>query len=415
MSKLSAKTDFPQPSFEVWAEMVAKGLRGASFETLNKKTEDDLSRGPLMRAQDLPNAPLFVGRTDLPLLEGRDWHICAPVRDSDPADANSQLLEDLKGGASAVRFEAGVKLNSVSALKRLLEGVYTDLVPIQFADRILSFELYKELEKLEQFRPAVLWTGLDPIEQPEISKAALDIAPKKWRLFSLDPIKVHESGGTAVQELAALAAALAEAMRTLGPVTIPQQLVINLSADTDTHLNIAKFRAARRIIRRISEAFDTDGTKIPITAVTSLRMMQTEDAWTNLLRIMSAGTGAVIGGADMVTIRPFTDSLGQATPFAHRISRNMQLMMMEECQLGLVADPAHGSYWHERMSEDLAQGAWRQFQEMEANGGWLSYISSGALEADLAESKTERDAKNLPILGVNLHPTQAFKAPNVKS
>jgi len=204
-------------------------------------------------------------------------------------------------------------------------------------------------------------------------------------------------------------------MREHGGETVCQHMVIDIAADRDTHMSIAKLRAARRLIRRIAKAFGGDGIEIPLCAVTSLRMMQSEEAWTNLLRVMSAGFGAIIGGADMVTTRPFTDSLGQATPFAHRIARNMQLMMMEESHIGQVADAAHGSYWHETMSEALAQSAWAHFQTIEALGGLSAYRESGQLAMDLETSRAERSAKDALILGVTLHPAPDIKPPEVRS
>jgi len=83
---------------------------------------------------------------------------------------------------------------------------------------------------------------------------------------------------------------------------------------------------------RIAEAFGAEN-QIDIHGESSLRMMQTVDPWTNLLRIMSAGFGAICGGADYITLRPFTDAPTTeprlATPFGYRIARNMQMMMME--------------------------------------------------------------------------------------
>lgn len=415
MSGLTIKTDFPTSATEDWTTLVEKGLRGADPDILNRKTEDEISRGPWMRATNLPATLGLLGRTDLPLLEGRSWHIAAPVRDPDPSHANTQLLEDLRGGASAVRFEEGADLSSRANLKRLLEGVYTDLVPIQFSPDVLTGEAFDQLQSLDSLKTAMIWAGLDPSENTNVIANALETSPKNWRLMGLAPAKIHEAGGTDVQELSALAASLTEAMRLHGADNVCAHIVIELAADRDTHLTIAKFRAARRIVRRIAEAFSADGADIPICAVTSLRMMQTEDAWTNLLRVMSAGTGAVIGGADLVTTRPFTDGLGQATPFAHRIARNMQLMMMEESHLGHVSDAAHGSYWHEAITDQLAQKAWKAFQKIEAAGGWSTYKNSGRLQADLESSRAARERQNDPILGVTLHPAQNVKAPEVRS
>jgi len=324
MSEFSLKSDFPEISQTQWRAFVEKGLRGSNYETLTRETDDGMSRGPLLLAENLPEALVSLARTDLPLLE---------------------ILDDLTGGASAIRIEANLKISSRNDLKRLLEGVYIGLIPIHVASSTGNAQIYEVARGHEPLQSTIFWAGLHPIEDSEVLRSSLKTAPTNWRLMGLSPADIHEAGGTDTHELAVLAASLSEAMRNHGPEKVCKHMVIDLAADRDTHLTIAKFRSARRIIRCIAEAFGGDGSTIPLCAITSLRMMQSEDAWTNLLRVMSAGFGAVIGGADMVTTRPFTDGLGHATPFAHRIARNMQLMMMEESHLGQVADAAHGSYW----------------------------------------------------------------------
>lgn len=122
-----------------------------------------------------------------------------------------------------------------------------------------------------------------------------------------------------------------------------------------------------------------------------------------MLRIMSAGFGAVVGGADYVTLRPFTDVIGGATPFGYRAARNMQLLMMEESHLGTVSDPAHGSYFHEHMSEELAQAAWAKFQTIEASGGVKTYLGSPDYKADTDAAIAAREDRGDPVLGVTLH------------
>ena len=415
MSDLPLKTNFPTEVTVDWRALAEKGLRGKTVESLMRKTEDGINRGPLTCAEDLPPALAVLARTNLPLLDDRAWHIAAPVRDSDIGHANTQLLEDLKGGASAIRIENSLNLSNRSDLKRLLEGVYTDLVPIHFANRHFETEIFEHVKSLKALETAVIWTGLDPMRASETLRDNVDNSPSHWRLMGISAADIHEAGGTDIQELSVLAGRLAEAMRVHGPEAVCRHMVIDIAADRDTHLTIAKFRAARRIILRIADAHGSDGSGIPLCAVTSLRMMQTQDAWTNLLRVMSAGFGAVIGGADMIVTRPFTDGLGSATGFAHRIARNMQLMMMEESHLGQVSDAAHGSYWHENITDQLAQMAWKAFQSIESEGGISAYRESGKLQADIDKAATKREAESAPVLGVTLHPATDVKAPEVRS
>ena len=130
-----------------------------------------------------------------------------------------------------------------------------------------------------------------------------------------------------------------------------------------------------------------------------------------MLRVMSAGFGAIIGGADYITTRAFTHTLGTPTAFGNRIARNMQLMMMEESHLGQVQDAAYGSYFHERMTDQLAHAAWAEFQQIEADGG-LEHIDP--FKARIKKTAKAREEKEEPILGVTLHPADKTREAKVR-
>lgn len=406
MTELTLQSDFPDYTREDWQALAEKGLRGEAFETLRSETEDAIERGPLFDAAARPETHAPLPRGDAPLLNGRAWHICAPVVDKDVAFANEQLLTDLKGGASAVRF-MDETFTRKADLKRCLEGVYTNLVPVVFAPESSSAKLASEIEDLADTHVTL---GLDPLsERPDI--------PKTWRAFTANAAAIHEAGGTDALELAGFAATTAAAFKRHGP-SVHEHMSAVFAVGTDAHLNIVKLRAARRLYGTIAGAYGIEAPSLPIHAITSLRMMQSTDAWTNMLRTQSAGFGAVAGGANYITLRPFTDAAdkhGDATPFGYRVARNQQLLMMEESHLGQVQDVAYGSYFHERLTEDLAQAAWMKFQSIEADGGIEPYLMSGAFKADCDAGTANREARNAPILGVTLHPSKDVPTPEVRS
>jgi methylmalonyl-CoA mutase len=220
MPNLPQKHDFDSPTLKDWTSLVERGLRGTPLEALNRETEDGIRRGPLMRKADLPPVVSSLRRTDLPQLDERSWHIAVPVRDPDLAHANSQLLEDLKGGASAIRFESEIDLSSLHSLKRLLEGVYTELVPIHFAHSVLTDKSYRYLQNHSPLKKAVIWAGLDPIDNAVTIRTALETVPDRWRLLGLAPRKIHEAGGTDAQELSGLASAMVEAIQIHGELYV---------------------------------------------------------------------------------------------------------------------------------------------------------------------------------------------------
>ena len=399
MSDLKLTDDFIQASKADWEALVKKGLRGAEFESIGKTTDDSIPRGPLSTADDLPPtiAPLPRGRG--PLLQGRPWHITTQVSDPDISYANHQALKDLEGGASALRLslcERGITLQNKNEMKRLLDQIYMDLVPIIVGpnNKIENAALF------EDFKDAHIYLGLGP-KTDGLEKFATNL-PKNWRLLTLNAARVHDTGGTEAQELAYFAASAAHAFRRLGK-NAAKHMGLELTTNQDGHLSIAKLRAARRIYARIAENFEVYDAPLNLHVVTSTRMMQSTDPWTNMLRVMSAGFGAIIGGADFITTRAFTHTLGTPTEFGNRIARNMQLMMMEESHLGQVQDAAYGSYFHERMTDSLAQAAWNEFQTIESEGG-LDNIDPFK-DRIKAAAKT-RDEKDEPILGVTLHPAE---------
>ncbi len=84
-------------------------------------------------------------------------------------------------------------------------------------------------------------------------------------------------------------------------------------------------------------------------------MMARRDPWVNLLRTTTACAGAAFGGADAITVLPFTWALGKPDAFARRIARNTHLVLQEESAAGRVIDPAAGAWFIEKLTDDLAR------------------------------------------------------------
>jgi len=392
----SVMTDqvFPDIDTTEWRESTTRFLKGKPFETLVRSTLGGISRGPLFTADDLPALLAPISNTEVPQLDGRPWHIMVPVRDPDLTHANSQLLEDLKGGASgAVIYYDNMTDNLRKSLffERLFDGVYTDLTPLIFRDGAEAITIESGRKRLENCH---VHLGASPLDW--MSPEDVDILPKTWRAFVISDPSVERYGQPATEEIARLAYLLARGFERHGAARIMAHTTIELIANQDAHLGIAKIRAARRVFARIAEVFEAKTTDFPIFSITSTRMMQPKDPWTNMLRVMNAGFGAVVGGADYVLTRPFTDASNAnseplATGFAHRLARNMQLLMMEESHLGQVHDAAFGSYWHEAMTEQLAQAAWSRFQELSTFTTLPSLEETAPLPAP-------------PAVGVDIHP-----------
>ncbi|WP_227651392.1 methylmalonyl-CoA mutase family protein, partial [Klebsiella pneumoniae] len=72
---------------------------------------------------------------------------------------------------------------------------------------------------------------------------------------------------------------------------------------------------------------------------------------------------------------------------ARRQARNTQLVLMEESQLGRVADPAGGSWYLEHLTDALARAGWAAFRAIEQAGGAVAALAGGHVAAEAAKAR----------------------------
>ncbi len=239
----------------------------------------------------------------------------------------------------------------------------------------------------------------------------------------VDARPVHEAGATEAQEVGA---ALAAGIFYLRGLTHDDGLAIDEAAATlsfavsvgpDVLIETAKLRALRLCWARVLAASGAApaARAAHIHAFTSRRMMTRYDAWTNILRVTTAAFAAAVGGADAITTYPLTDALGLPTAFGRRVARNTQNVLMEECRLGHVADPAGGSWFVEKMTRDLAAAAWDVMQLIEARGGIVAALQAGLLQDLVGGARASQHraiaTRRQTITGVTDYPLLDAKTP----
>lgn len=427
-------SDFPMGSAKAWRDLAQKAIKDEDFDaTLVKHSEDGIARGPLFTT-DTRGTSQQLHKSASAHLAGRPWHIGVTADHPDIKEANKDILDDLKGGASSILVDVGrhgVAVRNKSDMQRLLTDVHVDLVPFGLLPSEDNFEaaalLAAHYQSYKQAENLYASLGLAPLDLNTEAASQLISCVRwcaqqmpHWKALSINARAAHEAGSSPAQELGLMLAVGAAYIRTMlaGDMSVEDALSsmdIHLASDQDGHQSITKFRAARLLWAKLSESFGASNTAraARLHAISSERMMAQQDPWSNMIRLSAASFGAVCGGADTITILPFTHALGIATPFARRISRNMQLMMMEESHLGHVSDPGHGSYMHERLSHDLAQTSWEIFQHLESLGGWETKPARNWLKKEIAKTYKTRMQKinnnELLLVGVN-----QFAKPDVR-
>ncbi len=404
-------TLFPARSEADWRKAAEAALKGVGVEKLVSTTADGLKLGPLHAgraggARALRDAP-------------GPWKALARLDHPSPEDFNAQAREDLDNGADGVSvifagaraaYGFGLGRWDSASLRKAFDGVPLDSgvrfgLDVADAAQAQAFAALVETSGGEVARVDVAF-GLDPLA-PGASAAAAALRGRGFAgpLFAADGRPVHDAGGTPAQELAfALAAGLA-ALRALED---PAAIEFRLAADADEFATLAKFRALRLLWGRVEEACGLAARPVRLSAYSAWRMMTAVDPYVNVMRATLAGFSAGLGGADNVTLLPFTQALGLPDAFARRLARNTQLIELREARLGAVADPAAGAGGFEALTEGLCEKAWALFQSFEAAGGLARALEQGLVQSAVAESSAalRRDVARAkaPLTGVSAHP-----------
>lgn len=417
MSELSLASAFPLAEDAAWKALVEKALRGAPFASLESKTYDGLGIAPLYaRAQDGAVVP---GRA-----LGAPWEVMQRIEIADSGTANGQILDDLNNGASGIALvfqgavgDRGFALPADEAvLTAALEGVHLEWgVPVELqlgpnAKEITAIVTTvvtdRGLDPADvNFRfgfdalGAIAANGWNDTSAQDVAALAKDLSAQGFKgpFAVADGRPVHDAGGSEAQELAFVLGCALSYLRALEEVGIPldearRMIFFRLAADQNQFLTTAKVRALRKLWSRVEEACGLDPEPAFVAAETAWRMMTKRDPHGNIVRGTIATLAAAIGGANAVSVLPFSTAIGLPDAFARRVARNTQTVLLEESNLYRVADPSAGSGAMETLTSELCATAWSLFQEIEAAGGMAEALKAGLIQDKVAGVRAAREA-----------------------
>jgi methylmalonyl-CoA mutase len=436
---LPLAADFQPATYDDWRKLVDGVLKGAPFEKLVGKTYDGLKIEPIYpRAR---NAAPAAGRA-----AAAPWQIMQRIDHPDAAQANAQALHDLENGATGLTLvfagangAYGLGLEpSAEAVEKALDGVFIDAgisIELQVGPQSRMAAIHvAEYVKRRGLDPAAcdIRFGLDPIGAcavwgsspytwPEIVPAftgaikGLAGMGFKGPFAVADGRVIHDAGGSEVQELAFVLNTVVAYLRAIEGAGVALEEAQNmvyarLSADADQFLTLAKSRALRLLWARIEQACGLTPKPLFVAADTAWRMLTQRDPHVNMLRATMATFSAGLGGANAITVLPHTLALGLPDPFARRVARNTQLVLLEESNLAKVSDPAAGSGGIEALTMQLCKTAWTQFQEIEKAGGAFAALEQNLIQRKVAATRAAREqniAKRKEVL------TGATEFPNL--
>ncbi|MEV7350857.1 methylmalonyl-CoA mutase family protein [Micromonospora chalcea] len=451
---LSLAADFPAAERVQWQRLALGVLRKSGLagedtpldaveELLAHHGYDDVTLAPLYTADDSTPMPAPPGL--FPYTRGAraagavpaGWDIRQRHADPDPKVTAEAVGADLENGATSLWLVLGEDGVPTAGLPDVLKDVYLDLAGIVLdagAAAVEAVPAWFELLTERQVPPAQVRgnLGVDPLGWRARTGQRWEGPADEWarrcadgfpglRAMMIDATVFHDAGASDAQELGCAVAAGVAYLRdlTAAGLSVPAafaQLEFRYAATADQFATIAKLRAGRRLWARVAQVCGVPEHGAQRQhAVTSTAMMTARDPWVNMLRTTLACFAAGVGGADAVTVQPFDACLGLPDGFARRIARNTQSLLLEEANVGRVADPAGGSWFVERYTEDLARSAWAWFTEIERAGGLAAALDGGLVADRLAET-WQRRADNLahrrdPLTGTSEFPHLGERLP----
>ncbi len=462
---------FEAVSYDEWRKRVEEDLKGAPFEKrLVTRTHEGLDLQPIYRCEDWPSdgdPGGFPG--EMPYTRGArasgrpgGWEIRQDYAMADPAACNRAMRTDLRGPVDApwIRLDCagrrgldaddkrahgsagmeGVSLSSAEDLEVLLEGIDPQETPLSFQAgagtlALAALMLVRARKSDVSSQTLVGSLAFDPLAElaetgslpGSLERAYEQIAVwSRWcaehapnlRSLCVDTGIYHDAGVNAVEELAIALAAGAEGLRVLTERGMELKAALLrmefiFSVGRNFFMEIAKLRAARLLWSKLvlASGGDESSPSMRLYARTSGRTLTRDDPYVNILRKTAESFAAAAGGADGVATQAFDAALGEPEDFGRRIAANTQAILKEETHLDRVMDPAGGSSYVERLTEDLARKAWEFFQEIEKQGGMATALRSGWLLERIvrtAEKRRKAVAKRKDsITGVSEFPNPA--------
>ncbi|MBI5277958.1 MAG: methylmalonyl-CoA mutase [Burkholderiales bacterium] len=455
-----------------WVDAAAKSSPGGKVENLAWVTPDGIAVKPLYTAADIADLPHtntlpgfepFLRGPQATMYAARPWTIRQYAGFSTAEESNAFYRKGLAGGGQGVSVafdlathrgydsdhprvvgdvgKAGVAIDTVEDMKVLFDGIPLDKVSVSMTMNgavlpvLAGYVVAAEEQGVKQGRLSgtiqndilkefmVRNTYIYPPEPSmRIVGDIIEYTAKnmpKFNSISISGYHMQEAGANQALELAFTLADGKEYVKTamakgLDVDEFAGRLSFFWAIGMNFYLEIAKMRAARLLWWRIMKE---TGAKNPKSLMlrthcqTSGWSLTEQDPYNNVVRTTIEAMAAVFGGTQSLHTNSFDEAIALPTDFSSRIARNTQLIIQEETHITSVIDPWAGSYMMEKLTQEMADAAWKIIEEVEAMGGMTRAVDSGwaklKIEAAAAEKQARIDSGRDVIVGVNKYRLQS--------
>jgi methylmalonyl-CoA mutase len=235
----------------------------------------------------------------------------------------------------------------------------------------------------------------------------------KFNSISISGYHMQEAGATQDLELAYTLADGAEYVRAglKAGLTIDRfapRLSFFWAIGMNYFMEIAKLRAARLLWAKLMKPHapsDPRSLSLRTHCQTSGWSLTAQDVFNNVVRTAVEAMAATQGHTQSLHTNALDEALALPTDFSARIARNTQLILQQESGTTRTVDPWGGSYYVERLTQELARKAWGHITEVEEMGGMAKAIEAGLpklrIEEAAAKTQARIDSGAQSVIGVN--------------
>ncbi|MCY3821024.1 MAG: methylmalonyl-CoA mutase [Gammaproteobacteria bacterium] len=458
-----------------WKARAERELRGRPLDELTWASPEGISVRPLYTASDLagvghlhsmPGIAPYARGPRATMYANRPWTVRQYSGFSTAEASNAFYRANLAGGQKglSVAFDlathrgydsdhpraaddvgmAGVAVDSVEDMNILFDGIPLDEMSVSMtmngavlpvmagyivaadeqgvARRDLAGTIQNDILKEFMVRNTYIYP---PAQSMRIVADVIGYCAEhmpRFNSISISGYHMQEAGATAVEELAfTLADGLEYVRAALGTGQDIDAFAPRLSfffcIGMNFFMEIAKLRAARILWTELMERFkprDPASSMLRMHCQTSGVSLQAQDPYNNVVRTAVEALAGVLGGTQSLHTNSFDEAIALPTPFSARIARNTQTILADETEITRVIDPLGGSYFVERLTQDMVEAARDLIDEVEQFGGMTRAIAAGMPMRRIEESSARRQARvergEDVIVGVNKYPPQESDA-----
>lgn len=235
----------------------------------------------------------------------------------------------------------------------------------------------------------------------------------KYNSISISGYHMQEAGATADLELAYTIADGLEYARAgvdsgIDIDKFAPRLSFFWAVGMNYHMEIAKLRAGRLLWAKVIKEFKPKLEKsmsLRTHSQTSGWSLTAKDVFNNVTRTCIEAMAATAGHTQSLHTNSLDEALALPTDFSARIARNTQIFLQNETDTCKIIDPWGGSFFIEKLTDDLVQKAWGHILEVEEYGGMSKAIEAGIpkmrIEEASAKTQARIDSNTQTVMGVN--------------